>query len=229
MTAVHDLSGRRIIVGGGTGDVGVEIVAALLAAGADVVVPVRTMAKAAALGGHARLSVIEGFPEDDAGVAALREALATTGPLHGAVAALGPWFHGPALTQLPKADWDHMVQASLTSHYLFARAAIPTLADGGQYLMINGGAAQFPVPHSGVVSILTAAQAMMAQVLAAEHQNLEIHVLMLLSIIATRARRNPDPDWVTAQQVGQECASLLATAAQPGTVRQTTLSAGDRP
>jgi len=215
-------------VGGGTGDVGVEIVAALLAAGADVIVPVRNMAKAAALGGHARLSVIEGFPEDDAGIAALRETLATTGPLHGAVAALGPWFHGPALTQLPKADWDQMVQASLSSHYLFARAAIPTLADGGQYLMINGGAALCPAPHSGIVSILAAAQAMMAQVFAAEHQNLEVHVLMLLSIIATRARLNPDPDWLTAQEVGQKCAALLATAAQPGTVRQTILTSGDR-
>ena len=232
MTA-HDLTGRRIVVGGGTGDVGVEIVAALLAAGADVLVPVRNLAKAAALGAHERLSVIEAFPEDDAGVTALREKLTTAGRLDGAVAALGPWFHGPALTHLPKTDWDAMVAASLTSHFLFARSVVPVLAGGGQYILVNGGAALAPVPHSGVVSILARAQTMLAEVLAAEHQTVQIHTLMLLSIIATRARHDPDPDWVTAQQVGQKCAWLFETRAQEtahaaGTVRQTTLSAGDR-
>jgi NAD(P)-dependent dehydrogenase (short-subunit alcohol dehydrogenase family) len=204
-----DLAGRRIVVGGGTGDVGVEIVARLLAAGADVVVPVRNPAKAGALGSHARLSVIEGFPEDDAGVAALHDSLAATGPIHGAVAALGPWFHGPALTQLSKVDWDAMVAAALTSHFLFARAVVPVLIPRGQFILINGGAALAPVPHSGIVSILARAQTMLAEVLAAENPGIGVHTLMLRSIIATRARPSPDPSWITAAEVGDACAWLL--------------------
>lgn len=208
-TAKHDLRGRRIVVGGGTGDVGVEIVAALLGAGADVVVPARNTAKAAALGTHDRLSVLDGFPEDDAGVAGCREKLAACGPIHGAVAAIGPWFHGPVLTELPKADWDAMVAAALTSHFLFARAVMPMLHPRGQYVLINGGAALAPVPHSGVVSILARAQTMLAEVLAAEHPGVGVHTLMLRSIIATRARRSTDPSWVTAAEVGDACAWLF--------------------
>lgn len=207
--AAPDLTGRRIVVGGGTGDVGVEIVARLLAAGADVVVPVRDPARASALGEHARLTVIEGFPQDDVGVAALDEKLAATGPLHGAVAALGPWFHGPAITRLPKADWDRMVAAALTSHFLFARSAVPMLASGGQYILINGGAALAPIPHSGIVSILARAQTMLAEVLAAENPGVGVHTLMLRSIIATRARPTVDPSWITAAEVGEACAWLF--------------------
>lgn len=209
MTTAHDLTGRRIIVGGGTGDVGVEIVSSLLAAGADVVAPVRNPAKAAALGEHERLTAIGGFPDDEAGVAAMREKLEASGPLHGAVAALGPWFHGPALAQLPKADWDGMVASALTSHFLFARSVVPMLAPGGQYILINGGAALTPVPNSGVVSILARAQTMLAEVLAAENPKVGVHTLMLRSIIATRARPSPDPRWITAAEVGDACAWLF--------------------
>ncbi len=208
--AGHDLTGKRIVVGGGTGDVGVEIVVQLLAAGAKVLAVVRLAARAEALGEHEHLTLIEGFPEDDASVATLRSTLAEQGPVHGAVASLGPWFHGPALTELPTADWNHMVTAALTSHYLFARSLMPALtAASGQYIMINGAGALAPVPHSGVVSILAHAQMMMADVLAAENKAVGIHTLMLRSIIATRARPNHDPSWITAAEVGDACAWLF--------------------
>lgn len=42
----HDLSGRRVLVPGGTGAVGEGIVRRYLAAGADVVVPTRTPPRA---------------------------------------------------------------------------------------------------------------------------------------------------------------------------------------
>jgi NAD(P)-dependent dehydrogenase (short-subunit alcohol dehydrogenase family) len=130
--------------------------------------------------------------------------------VHGAIASLGPWFHGPALTDLPKADWDHMVSAALTSHFLFARSLMPALcASAGQYVMINGAGALSPVPHSGVVSILARAQTMMGEVLAAENPSVGIHTLMLRSIIATRARPKHDPSWITAAEVGEACAWLF--------------------
>jgi NAD(P)-dependent dehydrogenase (short-subunit alcohol dehydrogenase family) len=206
----QDLAGKRIAIGGGTGDVGVEIVDRLLAAGAEVIAVVRSAGRADSLPQNARLTVIEGFPEDDAAVVALRDQLASLGPIHGAVASLGPWFHGPALAELPKADWDHMVSAALTSHYLFARSLMPALtASTGQYVMINGAAAQSPVPHSGVVSILARAQTMLGEVLASENPSVGIHTLMLRSIIATRARPKHDPRWITASEVGDACAWLF--------------------
>lgn len=208
--AVHDLSGKRIVIGGGTGDVGVEIVAQLLATGAEVLAVVRSAARAKALDKHAHLTLIEGFPEDDASVAALRLKLAEQGPIHGAVASLGPWFHGPDLAELPMDDWNHMVTAALTSHYLFARSLMPALTStAGQYVMINGAGALSPVPHSGVVSILAHAQMMMADVLTSENKAVGVHTLMLGSIIATRARPTHDPSWITATEVGDACAWMF--------------------
>jgi NAD(P)-dependent dehydrogenase (short-subunit alcohol dehydrogenase family) len=209
-----DFSGKRIAIGGGTGDVGVEVVCALLDAGAHVVAIVRLASRATALPTHERLTLIEGFPDSDESAAALTEKLKALGGIDGAVASLGPWFHGPSLTALPLADWDKMVNAALTSHFVFAKAIIPALKPGGHYVMINGAGALAPVPHSGAVSILAHAQMMMAQVLEAEHSNLKIQTLMLMSIIATRARTNPDPSWVTAREVGEKCALLLSSTGQ---------------
>jgi NAD(P)-dependent dehydrogenase (short-subunit alcohol dehydrogenase family) len=204
------IAGKRVVIGGGTGDVGVEIVAALLEAGAEVLAVVRSAARAEGFESHDRLTIIEGFPEDDTGVSALQAKLAANGAIDAAIASLGPWFHGPSLADLPKADWDKMVAAALTSHYLFARCLMPALtATAGQYVMINGGGALAPVPHSGVVSILARAQMMMGEVLAAENKSVGIHTVILRSIIATRVRPNPDPSWITAREVGEACAWLL--------------------
>jgi NAD(P)-dependent dehydrogenase (short-subunit alcohol dehydrogenase family) len=210
------LAGRRIVVGGGTGDIGVDIVAQLLDAGANVLVPVRDRRKAGELERRASqsgaLTIVEGFPEDDAGVARLREAVSRWGPCHGAVASLGPWFHGPALAELPMVDWQRMVTASLSSHFLFARSVVPLLAPRGQYVMLNGAAALAPVPYSGVVSVMAAAQTMLGQVLAAENPALRVHTLMLKSIVATRARPQPHPSWITSHEVGAMTAWLFTDA-----------------
>ncbi len=208
-----DLRHRRILIAGGTGDVGVEIVASLLKAGAHVVALTRSRARAEGLPNDPGLSVVEGFPDTDESVAKLRREVDRLGPIDGSVASLGPWFHGPGIVDLPKAGWDHMVAASLTSHFMFARLAVPSLKPGGRHLMINGGAALGPAPHSGVVSIMARAQTMLAEVLAAENPSRSVHTLMLLSIIATRARPDPDPRWITAHAVGEECARLFTAEA----------------
>lgn len=221
--AMRKLAGKRILIAGGTGDVGVEIVASLLASGADVIALARSHSRAEGLPSHSNLHIVEGFPDTDEALSRLGEMINGQGPIDGAIALLGPWFHGPDIASLAKADWDHMVGASLTSHFMFARLAVARLIAGGRYLMINGGAALGPVPHSGVVSIMARAQTMLADVLAAENPHLQIHTLMLLSIIATRARVNPDPSWVTAHAVGEECVRLLGAESLATSHTTTTL------
>lgn len=207
--AKADLSGRHILLGGATGDVGIEIARVLLAAGANVTALVRSRSRADALGDHSRLRVIAGFPQSDAGVDDAVARLRDAGPLDGAVASLGPWFQGPPLRDLPLADWSRMLEASLTSHYVFARTAFGLMQPGSQYVMVNGGAALAPIPGSGVVSILARAQLMMGEVLAAENPGIGLHTLMLQSVIATRARPAADPAWMTAEEVGAACAWLF--------------------
>jgi NAD(P)-dependent dehydrogenase (short-subunit alcohol dehydrogenase family) len=205
--------------------VGIDIARALLAAGAQVSALVRSGPRAEALGTHERLRIVTGFPNSEAAIQAATGALAAGGPIDGAVASLGPWFQGPAFCDLRMSDWTRMVEASLTSHYVFARSVFPLLGAGSQYVMVNGGAALAPVPHSGVVSILARAQLMMGEVLAAENPNVGVHTLMLQSVIATRARTNPDPAWVTSAEVGRACAWLFTEAGRLTSGTMLTLTA----
>lgn len=220
------LTARRIVVGGGTGDVGVDVVAALLDAGADVVVPVRTTAKAdvlrAAVGHEARLSFIEGFPSDDDGV---RKLAGDIGEVHGAVATIGSWRRASALMAMPLTEWNQVASANLTAHFLFAKAVVPRIAAGGQYIMINGAGALQPVPNSGHVSIMASAQIMMGEALRAENPQVLFHTLMLRSIIATRARAKPDPSWVTSRQVGETVCWMLGDQGRLTAGSTVTLSA----
>lgn len=197
------LTWRRIAVGGGTGDIGIEIVRALLLAGADVVVPARDPRKAETLRSFvshsARLTILDGFPVDDTSAERIGKAI---GEIHGAVASLGGWHQGGPLARLPLADWNATATGNLASHFLFAKAVIPRIPPGGQYVMLNGAAALSPVPGAGHVSVMAAAQLMLGAALRQENQRLLFHTLMLNSLIATRARPNPDPSWVTAEDIG---------------------------
>jgi NAD(P)-dependent dehydrogenase (short-subunit alcohol dehydrogenase family) len=205
------LKSRRIVVGGGTGDVGVDVVAALLDAGAEVIVPLRSVGKGeelrSSLRDASRLALIDGFPEDDAGVGALADAV---GEIHGAVAAIGSWRRAHPLTALPLEEWDYVSSGNLTAHFLFAKAVVPRLTRGGQYIIINGAGALQPVPQSGHVSIMACAQLMLGEVLRSENPHLLIHTLMLKSVIATRARQRPDQTWVTSREVGAMTAWIFS-------------------
>lgn len=207
------LKGRRIVVGGGTGDVGVGIVAALVDAGTHVIVPARDAGKAAALrdgvADPSAVTVLGGAPTDEAGAALLRDRLGDLGPIDGAIASLGSWFSFGRLVDTPAEGFETAWRSLLLSHMLFAKAVIPVLPSGGRYVVINGAGSEAPVPQSSAVSIHAHAVSMVFETLKAEHPDLALHMLMLRSIIATRARPNPDPTWVTAEEVGRMCAWLF--------------------
>jgi NAD(P)-dependent dehydrogenase (short-subunit alcohol dehydrogenase family) len=113
MTSNHsaDLSGRRVLVPGGTGAVGEGVVRRYLAAAADVVVPTRTEARAEefrrllgdAASKHLHLVV------HDYTTFAGAEALATQmelnfGGVDDVVAPIGGWWAGKRLWEIDEAD-----------------------------------------------------------------------------------------------------------------------------
>lgn len=207
--SLADLNGQRVVVGGGTGAVGQGVVQALLNAGANVIVPVRSSEAGARLAPHPRLTLLPEFPASDEEVLRARRALERLGPIHGAVACLGPWRAGVDLTQTPLEDWEAVITANLTSHFLFARLAAPLIVPQGAYVMVNGAAARSPAPGAGPVSIMARAQTMIGEVLGLEHPHLRTHTVMLASVVATRTQPSPPARWVTACEVGEACALLL--------------------
>lgn len=170
------LAGQRALVAGGTGNVGRHIVRALLRQGAMVVVPSRSPAKLDALravvgGASERLLTLVGDVADERDAARLRdEALQRLpAPLDGVVASLGQWASAPSLLAATRADLVAALESYVVAHFVVARTFLPTLAArGGSYTLINGPSAFAAWPGSGLVSIATAAQAMLARALAGE-------------------------------------------------------------
>ena len=216
------LSGKRIVVAGGTGDVGAGIVESLLKAGARVVVPVRSRAKGERLAGdlgHSEgLILADGEFGPGEPSAALMRTILADGPIDGAVASLGGWWQGAPLTQVPSGDWDGLLRNNLTSHLLAAQALLPALAGRGPFVQILGAAAEYPIPGSGPISITAAAVGMMGRVLAAE--GALVRQVMIAAFVSTRTRRSDDPGWIGVEEVGAAVTGLIAN---PGEAMMLTL------
>ena len=207
-TSTHDLSGRRVLVPGGTGGVGEGIVRAYLDAGADVVVPTRSDDRGAELRaalGTLGASPLLHLPTHDytsfAGAEALgREMTERLGGIDDVVVPVGGWWQGGPLTGVSEQDWGSAFTGLATAHMAIARAIVPRLSGAGAYTVIVGQSAEFPVPGSGLVSMEQAAVLMMQRVLAAESPSRRIHALVL-GPVRTRFV-DGDPEWVSAAEVG---------------------------
>lgn len=178
---MHDLlNGRKVLVAGGTGNVGRVIVAALLDAGATVAVPSRSSKKldrlrAEVSSAHAeRVVGIEGNIADEGDAERMLDEITSRGgPLHAAVASLGRFVAAPSVLSAPPADLQQALDDYLLAHFNVARAVIPALSDtGGSYTFINGPLAFEPMfSGTGLVSIATAAQAMLARLVMRETED----------------------------------------------------------
>lgn len=212
-----DLKGMRILVAGGTGDVGAGVVAVFLAQGADVIVPSRSAEKTAqlrqGLDATDHLTVLPGEVGSVAGAVEVARAVRAIGPLDGVVASLGGWWLGSPLIDVDATTWDAMLASNLTSHFATAKAFVPLLKEkGGTYVQFLGAAAEFPVPGSSLVSITAAAVAMLGRTLRGEtgQSSVRVRQIMIESLVATRARTVGDPAWVTAAEIGALASQMIA-------------------
>lgn len=208
------IEGRRVLIVGGAGNVGRHLVQAHVDAGATVIVPSRSPERLEALasfissGGRDRIVPVTGditSGRDQPGI--LREA----GPIDGAVASLGRFVAASSVLEAPQGDLERALHDYLLAHLMVARAVIPALrARGGGYVMINGPLAFDPLfPGAGLVSIATAAQAMLARVLMREVAGTGVRVNELV-IYSSFGRDNEEDNVVTGADVGRYVAYLLS-------------------
>lgn len=165
-----------VLVAGGTGNVGRHIVRALLRDGSTVVVTSRSRHKldslrAAAGGAGERLVALVGDLADERDGERLREEIARSvgSTLEGVVSSLGQYTNAPSLLGATRAELLATLESYVVAHFTVARTFLPVVAArGGSYTLINGPSA-FGLWHgSGLVSIATAAQAMLARALMEE-------------------------------------------------------------
>jgi NAD(P)-dependent dehydrogenase (short-subunit alcohol dehydrogenase family) len=211
-----DLTGRRVLVPGGTGAVGEGVVRAYLAAGADVVVPTRSAGKAAELrallgdAATARLHLVEHDYTTFAGAESLVATMIDTlGGVDDVVAPVGGWWAGKALWEIGGDDWDAAFVGLATAHMAIARAVLPYLGAEGAYAVVVGRSAFQPVPSSGLVSMEQAAVLMMQRVLAAEAGERARVFALVLGPVRSRVVAG-EPTWVAADEIGAVMVALSA-------------------
>jgi NAD(P)-dependent dehydrogenase (short-subunit alcohol dehydrogenase family) len=213
-SASPDLTGRRVLVPGGTGAVGEGVVRAYLAAGADVVVPTRSAGRAsefrALLGDAAseRLHLVEhDYTTFDGAASLVATMIDSLGGVDDVVAPVGGWWAGRSLWEIDTDDWDAAFVGLATAHMAIARAVLPHLGPQGAYAVVVGRSASYPVPGSGLVSMEQAAVLMMQRVLAAEAGERARVFGLVLGPVRTRVVAG-EPDWVSADEIGAVTAGL---------------------
>ena len=215
MSRLHD---KIALIAGGAGQVGEGIVREFLREGATVIVPSRSKDKLALLPESPRLRTIVSDISSGAGAESVRNRILDEfGRLDCVVASIGSWWQGPHLVDVPLTEWTKVIDDRLTSHFIAARTFLPVLrgTPGSSYTMLNGGAAEAPVPHSGPVSIMAAAQLMMKDVLVVEQRDhsVRINTLLIQAYVITRDHPNGDRNQLTADHVGAYCAYLASQEA----------------
>jgi NAD(P)-dependent dehydrogenase (short-subunit alcohol dehydrogenase family) len=208
------LEGRRIVIAGGTGKVGRHLVQAQLGAGATVIVPSRDPAKLDALdrsldaNARGRFVGVEGDITDPNEAARMLE---RAGPLDGAVASLGDFVIAPEILAAPESDLRRALDNYVVAHFAAARALLPVLRErGGAYVTINGPLAfDLRLPGAGLVSVATAAQAMLARVLMQDPANASVRINEVV-IYSSFGWGNDDANLVSGADIGRYVAYLLS-------------------
>ena len=221
------LAGCTALVAGGAGNVGRHVVRALLERGATVVVPSRSPARLDAL--HAavgpagdRLVTLVGDVTDEGDAERLRDEVqrGLASPLDGVVASLGRWTTAPSLLAATRAELVATLESYVVAHFVVARAFLPVLAArGGGYTLVNGPSAESTWPGSGLVSIATAAQAMLARALA-EDEAVRGRVRVTELVIHPTSWIGPDSPGsgpIDGAAIGRFVAGLLAGRVASGT------------
>lgn len=217
-----DLTGKRVIVIGGSGGVGEGVVRTLLADGGTVVATGRDPGRLKELVSHLSEAGAERLataqldataPDLDARVA---EIAAEHGPFDGVVVSVASWGDQgrvPALS-LGDAQWDRLLAENLTSVFRLFRAFVTVTRPTGTILQLNGLSADLAFPGAAGVALSAAATKSLTRTIAAEHAGRGPRFYqVILGVVRTRARQAvgvDDVHWLDGEEIGAHVASLVA-------------------
>ena len=148
---------------------GGAIVERLRAAGAEVVLTGRNRVRGEELARRTGARFVAGDVRDAGAVSAVvDEALNSLGGLDGLVLASGV-LHRAALSETTDAAWDAVIETNVVAPFLFARACLPALSDGGGAIVaVVSGTADWPEAELGAYSVSKRALLWMTRMLAVE-------------------------------------------------------------
>jgi 3-oxoacyl-[acyl-carrier protein] reductase len=168
------ISGRKVLVTGGTRGVGRGIVTVLARAGADVITCYRQDSAAAAdlerelkeTGGQHH--VIQADLADPAEIERLtRECRDRFGRLDAVVSNAGVISHVP-YPRLALAEWQRTLDVNLTAAHLVTQLSLPLMGEGGSIIYIGSKVAEVGIPLRAHYTTVKAALVGLARSLAKE-------------------------------------------------------------
>lgn len=180
------LSGRNILITGGSQGLGRAIVEAFLAAGSNVIFCARTATDIDATESALSPSVRPGQQlvgvtcdvSDPAGVAALFARSAGLGPLHAVVNNAG--IYGPIgpTEDISLSDWNQALAVNLTGTFLVCQQAARAMKGlgRGKIITVSGGGATNPMPRFAAYAATKAAVVRLTETLAEEYRADKIDV-----------------------------------------------------
>ncbi len=221
---MQSLADHTVVVAGGTANVGSFVARVLLERGATVVVPSRSEKKLDELRGHLEPHVGEtamdslhtfvGNLSDETEAASLKQRITEeAGTPDAVLASLGNFVTTPSLLEASKDELKRVLDGYLVSHFMVARAFVPTLREsGGTYLFLQGPLAFELHPEFGtdLISIATAAQHMLFRSLAKELDESPARVVELVSHAFIREKQTQPGSPLSGEAVGAYAAHLLS-------------------
>jgi NAD(P)-dependent dehydrogenase (short-subunit alcohol dehydrogenase family) len=201
------MSGRSVVVTGGTGALGSAVTRAFLDDGWRVVVPWIVERELERLDEHERLELVRADLFDAGEVAGVIE---RAGPALRAVVNLVGGFamHG-RIHETPIETFEEQLRLNLRPGYLVCGAAVPVLleAGGGAIVCVSSRAARQPFSGAAGYVVSKAAVLALVDTLDAEYRKDGIRANAVLpSVIDTPANRRSMPDadfatWVAPEEI----------------------------
>lgn len=138
---LFEISGKRVIITGGTGGIGAGLVAGFLDAGAKVVVSARSSDSMASaqqkFPNSPNLTFVEADLMSDRSITDfVTKADATLGGIDVLIQAHGNVFPGPA-KDMSLDTWHEQIQVNLTATFRLAQAVAPQMIEGKKGKIIN--------------------------------------------------------------------------------------------
>lgn len=212
---------EHVVVLGGSGGIGREIVALLVARGHHVTAVARDAGRLQALtrrvAAAERLALLPRpiASEMDAAflVRALRE---QRRPVNAVVSAMGQRIGSGRLLDRTAPDLLRVLDREVVAPFVAARHLLPLVAEsrpeGGRYLLLSGPMAACAWSGYGHVSVAAAALQMLTRVIREEAKELPVSVQQLQIGRPVRSETNADcacADWVGADAVARRVVEML--------------------
>lgn len=153
MALSAELAGRRFLVAGASGGIGLATARRLAAAGARLVLVARSPEPLEAAARETGASAIPGDAADPDFINRLRARLEGDGPLNGLINAAGAFDLAPVVSTSPEM-FTAMVRANLTGPFLLIRAFLPAMLEAGDGHIVTVGsvAGRTAFPGNGAYS-----------------------------------------------------------------------------